>query len=714
MKRNIRLKVFTARLLVILLISASFMSLPVSSAQPHVPDQSNFFAYAYIESSSTYNVPGSKGDLWPSAWGDDGALYAANGDGPGFDFDPAINDPTPGADENDIAVSRITGDPYSRNITGSTLATDFSQIWSPGGSYNRKPTGMISVDGVLYCAVQDLNLDFNDVPAATICKSTDRGVTWTWDTSAPMFPGYKFTTIMFLDYGQDNENAIDGYVYAYGLDYNWRDSFNNRVPDPTELFLARVPKTSIMNRSTWQFYAGDLNGNASWTNNIDQKQPVLRDETRLYTNTCFPSIRAGDPKDFTIISQGSIVYNQPLDRYIYSAWTEYTFEFYESPTPFGPWKKFLSEDFGGYTWTADKNGGYATTIPSKYISSDGETMWVQSNTFMGAANNYGFSLRKLVVKPFNSSTPANAKSDDNLALPANAPGVVPFGASFHWGNKSYLNDGNKVQSEDSWNGVLKNEDYWGYMYPNVYNINTVVFTTGSMFSDGGYFGNLNVQVRQDFNWISVSNLVLDTNVLTGANKTIQMTFDDTWGDAVRIIGTPGGAATFTSIAELEVYYRDHAVIVPPVTNLIADYSFEQQNTNSISSPWMIEGIDEKGIDRGLGLANSGTNNAYIRTSAADTWNALAQTVAVEMNSSYKLTVYVRNSNNFTNKGYFGARAANGSILGEINFSGNLPDYTPIEVTFNTGSNTSIKVFCGYWSVGHDTWIQIDDFFLIKQ
>jgi hypothetical protein len=53
---------------------------------------------------------------------------------------------------------------------------------------------MICVDGVLYLAVQDLALDFDDAPAATICRSDDKGRTWTWDKSAPMFGDYVFTT----------------------------------------------------------------------------------------------------------------------------------------------------------------------------------------------------------------------------------------------------------------------------------------------------------------------------------------------------------------------------------------------------------------------------------------------------------------------------------------------------------------------------------------
>ncbi|MFY0522207.1 hypothetical protein ACN28I_03005 [Archangium gephyra] len=233
-----------------------FLVLPAGAARAIVPQDSTFFSTVHIESADSLSSV-SDGDLWPSCWSDDGHLYAANGDGRGF----TMVEPRPNP-VYDIAVSRIQGLPGS--LTGTTLTTRISQTWK-AGEYNRKPTGMVCVDGALYMAVQDLAWDFNDAPNATIAKSTDRGATWTWNTSAPMFGDYVFTTIMFLDYGRNNAwNTFDGYVYAYGLDYNWRDSFDNTVADPTKLFLARVPKTSIQNRATWQFYTGDLNGNATW------------------------------------------------------------------------------------------------------------------------------------------------------------------------------------------------------------------------------------------------------------------------------------------------------------------------------------------------------------------------------------------------------------------------------------------------------------------
>src|SRR5690606_25828673 len=201
---------------------------------------------------------------------DDDALYAANGDGAGF-----------GDTFFDIAVNRITGSPTAEDgLEGEFLAggDDVGQVWS-GEGFTRKPTGMLCVDGTIYLAVQDLRLDFNEAPAAIIARSDDHGKTWTWDTAAPMFSDHVFTTVWFADYGKDSAGAPDDdYAYAYGLDGNWRDSFDDSVPDPTELFLARVPVASVQDASTWEFYAGEPGDDPTWTSDIAAKRPVLVDE----------------------------------------------------------------------------------------------------------------------------------------------------------------------------------------------------------------------------------------------------------------------------------------------------------------------------------------------------------------------------------------------------------------------------------------------------
>ncbi|MEU4292185.1 hypothetical protein AB0E63_28500 [Kribbella sp. NPDC026596] len=151
-------------------------------------------------------------------------------DGKGFSLDQ---------DFADIAVSEITGSPG--NLSGATISRgdQVGSIWS-GAGYSRKPTGMVCVGDTMYLAVQDLALDFNDVPAATILKSTDHGRTWTWGKRKPMFSDHVFTTIWFADFGRGGALAPDGCVYAYGLDGNWRDSFDDTVADPQSVFSRTV------------------------------------------------------------------------------------------------------------------------------------------------------------------------------------------------------------------------------------------------------------------------------------------------------------------------------------------------------------------------------------------------------------------------------------------------------------------------------------------
>jgi len=355
---------------------------------PVSAETSTFFSSATIEDADSIDLP-SNGDLWPSCASGD-LLYTAWGDGFGFSTNRSGKRP-------DIGVASLAGTPWEvASLHGVNLAQDTAKtqsvfrVWT-GGTYYQKPTGMLCRDGKLYLAVQDLDYEtYDDVPAATIAVSADHGLTWR-EPSSPMFSGAVFTTIMFLDPGVDAEGAADSYVYAYGLDHNWRAS--NHVLDPQGLYLARITADrDVQDRASWEFYAGlDPAGNPTWSGRIGDKRAVLIDCTRRHVGE--------GSKGYAVISQGGVVYDAPLRRYIYSSWTEYTFELYEAPAPWGPWRRFLSKDFGLPPWTAQKHGGYGTTIPSRYISKDGRTMWLQSNTWSSGVDHNNFALRRLVVAP---------------------------------------------------------------------------------------------------------------------------------------------------------------------------------------------------------------------------------------------------------------------------------------------------------------------------
>ncbi|MGH3505245.1 MAG: DUF4185 domain-containing protein [Nocardioidaceae bacterium] len=213
-------------------------------------------------------------------------MYAANGDGRGLSDEPF----------KDLVVNRITGTPRT-GLSGAKLAEadEVGTIWADPDKYNRKPTGIVCVGGVLYLAIQDLRHGknaFDDAPNASISRSDDHGCTWQ-KTSEPMFTDYRFTTVFFVDFGKDSEHAVsalgpqDGsYVYAYGMDWSWRASNTGTVPDPTALFLARVRPHSVQDRSKWRFYTGtDHRGRPGWSSRIEDKAPVLADPLRRYPDT---------------------------------------------------------------------------------------------------------------------------------------------------------------------------------------------------------------------------------------------------------------------------------------------------------------------------------------------------------------------------------------------------------------------------------------------
>jgi uncharacterized protein DUF4185 len=512
--------------------------------------ESSFFATAAEESFSTYQMA-SDGDLWPSCWADDGNLYTANGDGKAF---------THAASRYDMAVSVIRGMPPA--LTGRTIATDVGSNWS-GNHYNRKPTGMLCIHGAIYLAFQNLTLNFMDVPAASIAMSKDHGKTWTSDTTAPMFGtpaqpkgplAYKFTTIFFLDYGKNSRNAIDGYVYAYGLDNNWRSQ--------QALYLARVPDGSIQTRAAWEFYTGaDAAGEPRWSRNILEKAAVLRDDRLLYTAMLDANSKACEDSH-KVIAQGGVVYDAPLKRYLFASWSCATHEFYEAPNPWGPWRHFLSTDFGVLK-TAKNYGQYGTSIPSKFISADGKTIYLQSNVWDRA---YTYALRKLFVQPYVSAPPANGPSDANLAL---APGTRAISKSTHYGLlcgtdcSDRLAGGMPSGSEDDFDEEAKTIDWWGYTWPQSYKFNQVVYTSGDIVTAGGWYaGDLRVQVRQHFRWSDVKGVMITPPYPFSkeAGSHVPYTFhlpDETWGDGIRIIGTPGGTSHFTSISQLAIYNRKH-------------------------------------------------------------------------------------------------------------------------------------------------------------
>ena len=150
-------------------------------------------------------APGS--DLWPITWSDDNNLYTSWGDGGGFSGTNSLGRVT-------IGVAKITGAPD--NLQASNQFGGNNPV-APA-TFDGKPTGILSVNRILYMGVVEQNAWLR----LNIGKSIDHGVTWTfnssnWTTNADWDfaePDGAFSDVSFLQFGKDYQGARDNYVYC--------------------------------------------------------------------------------------------------------------------------------------------------------------------------------------------------------------------------------------------------------------------------------------------------------------------------------------------------------------------------------------------------------------------------------------------------------------------------------------------------------------------
>lgn len=302
------------------------------------------------------------GDTFPMTWADDGEIYASAGD------------PSWGGKADGLDIEKFSGNPPDYTITRVNPMSDYKGFGGEGD----KPSGMISVNGVLYLAFQ--NLLGAKPPAegrqdngkqgeerkvsqhgsdAMIVSSRDHGKTWTpamKDIKEPMFPGNLFGGPAFINNGRDNADAPDSYVYAVSTD-QWDNGGTLRV--------GRVPADRIADRGAWQWISDLKNsGHPKWSNNLQSAISVLNDSGH--------------------ISEPDMVYIAQIKRYILLTWslkqpfsprdgTELTI--YDAPHPWGPFTLVHHEDI----WESVDMNPYCPRLPLKWLQvKDGQIVgWIQ-------------------------------------------------------------------------------------------------------------------------------------------------------------------------------------------------------------------------------------------------------------------------------------------------------------------------------------------------
>jgi CubicO group peptidase (beta-lactamase class C family) len=284
-------------------------------------------------------------DNWPLTWADDDALYAAYGDGRGFD--PKV------PEKLGLGFARILGSPPEfRGVNIRSRAENRGT-----GAAGKKASGLLMVDGVLY-------LWLRNAGNSQLAWSSDRGQTW-------VEAGWKFTTSFgcptFLNFGKNYAGARDDHVYVYSHDAGSAYEVADRM------VLARVPAGRIRERDAYEFFQGlTKDGVPRWTGKIEDRGAVF-----THTGRCYRS---------------GITCNAGLKRYLWcqtlpggDARFQGGFGVYDAPEPWGPWTTVY------FTEQWDVGPGESSSFPAKWMSKDGKTLYL---VFSGDDS---FSVRKAVL-----------------------------------------------------------------------------------------------------------------------------------------------------------------------------------------------------------------------------------------------------------------------------------------------------------------------------
>lgn len=328
------------------------------------------------------------GDTWYPSWADDDKLYSpfTDGDCPRLDGSKELsisdgNAPQGyGIERTSTGQAVIEGDDPV-NLKVYSLGLSHASALPYHGRY---PCGSLLYKGVWYYGTYCLDPKGSAIygdkvynwpwlgPFVGFRYSTDYGRSWKECQHSPEKPlfnetglnGYpvKIGSPHFVDFGKNMEYSPDGkaYLIAHGADISdvkprfWNASWITG----DQIYLLRVTPTieSINDISKYEFYAGkDGKGNPVWTHDFKQIKPLLEWNNNMGCVT--------------------VTYNAPLKKYLMcvtdggNTCSKMNSYILESKDITGEWKLITYlKNFG--------EQAYFLNIPSKFISSDGKTMWL--------------------------------------------------------------------------------------------------------------------------------------------------------------------------------------------------------------------------------------------------------------------------------------------------------------------------------------------------
>jgi hypothetical protein len=361
-----------------------------------------FSGLEWVTESSRFE--GTNSDMHWLAWTEDGSLYAVDDDGQNF-----------GSPWNFANLLQVEGTPPDHNVR---LVSQFPELVRPDDARCRRYVdGAVAVGDRVYVAAYDydqlvpgflagaglVDLLSPNGGVAGLMHSDDRGETWQNVPSKDVRPdqyflGPRFAGLAFVQFGPGATKVpkrFGDHVYALSNDGNWETG--------DHVYLARVPRDRVADRSAWEFFASPGEGSLpldepTWSLDENRSRPVLRDPGRIGhpTMTYNPAI----DRFLLAYSTDSVPHTLNTPPEVAEAtWVKQTeLLLFEGPTPWGPWGLVHHDE----AWEAPHTP-YLPQIPGKWLDADGRGGWM---IFSGdyvvpgcQGEYYGFVTRRFTLTP---------------------------------------------------------------------------------------------------------------------------------------------------------------------------------------------------------------------------------------------------------------------------------------------------------------------------
>jgi hypothetical protein len=335
-------------------------------------------------------------DIWPMTWVGD-VTYAAGNDSLGC---PSMLYARKG---RNVIFTMVRGTPGNCQVYTVNPMEQLGHLGEyKNGVGSWKASGLVYIDKVLY-----LMLFTHEYPAyrkafpwwtayrPSIIKSEDLGATWSTVINEPMFDN-KFGNPSFVQFGRENENAPEGYVYAIS-------SGEGQWVNNSTCILGRVKKENIMEGGSWEYYCGLSNGQSAW-GKLNDAVPVVEKKDSI---GCAPEVvynsnikkfimmtfSAPHIKKTYTIDESWAAFPTPVD-YDHAKGT--LFHVFAADNVWGPWENVYE---GESTGICD----YAPRMPlmwlkhgseeSAYLVSSGDAWQMPDST-----EHYGFVISRMTWK----------------------------------------------------------------------------------------------------------------------------------------------------------------------------------------------------------------------------------------------------------------------------------------------------------------------------